>query len=1636
MSVLVYDCGSVANTITATLDTSTGAMIIRGTGDIDNYANEYSPWYSDRESITQVTVDKGITRIGTGTFYNCTNLEYISIPKTVTTIGSDVFNGCTSLESIKIPKSVTAIGNGAFADSGLTEIKFFGNPPEAGTDILDNVTATGYVPEGNTEWDSLAKAEVAGNGSTITWSEFDTKPNLIEYDELEYLWSKIKDYVDTHSSGLSGTVGSSTTPIYIDNGTPTACGNSLAVSITGNSATSTLSSSIDIVSDNLDSPIDNDTVVICYATAEIDTAQLQSTGIPDSNNNTGADNLILRRRISDYTNASMVYDSTLAKNVILLETNTGSAGTTSDNGLKANVPFYLDGTSISFYIKGIKSASSSTNIFQFNIGNGGYYMEVSLTTNGQIRVEIAGPSGYGSITSNYQFDENNWYYVVTATGNTDGTALYINGEFNVSDSNLISDANYVNSSSIQFGRIFQYVDLYYTDINIYSKFLTAGNVYTLYHGGSSFTANYDRPILISDLENITTLTNQISTPIFSNKFYANPKTGIFTAKEKLKSKKVEASVELISSYIRINTEHSATSEGILFEGASATYNWFMRGYYDWFGIYRNGYNTNASAYIHYDGSNWSIGGGSLYCSSGFVGNLTGNADTATSATSAATATDATNASNVLQKNATADYNRPLMLTGIKNNTTTTNDNREVCYSNNFYANPSTGVQTATGGFSSTGSYTTSLTTSTYLAGNKGTAIINSTASAGYTVLSRMKSTNGVFTQGVHNADYKFTYTADSIISAGTNSVSKTCLTMNENGTVTAPSGVVGVTGSLPSKCIFRINVTGMTATSAAVGTVVPNTGTGGLEFKVAGAAANLNSWTNGTSGGVGTGQHFLVPSGGNIRAESSGVTIGTAFTFCAETDTSTSYWANTPTIFEMSTASDGSNAANRVFIGFNTSRQIRLVICGSDGTSYECHSTLAVASGSSARFGVSVNGNSIIFVHNGVSETATLTNTRVSASMKYFSVGNFYHAPASRQMGHVAFPTLWNQALTANQMITLLESGVLYDNNAIIISSERITGTLSNDTTGNAATATKLGTATKGNTATPIYLSSGVPTACTKNILINNATKLTAAGWYRVLNLPACWLGIVTISKGYSGGEPRFITCYVDNNFTSGKPNVRFIATTNSGGNYLTKVRIVYKFNTTSYLEIYITPTTETWTMEAIPLSATYAASAVNFTAGEIPSGYTEYSFDVPDTAGLAPVAGVRTTGSATVPTYVDANGILQACTSISLNAATATTATNANKLKTTAKTGTWLAPIGTIYNDTSGANSDIYRTGVSADLIFQTQANSANTASSLLAWCVLRIGNSIANAENGTGRRGILRLFSNTTKKVDLMPPDSLSSDIDIRLPSSAGTLALVNANTTGSSGSCTGNAASATYATNIRVAKSSADSWYYLPFITGATANTNYQPKYHPGLRVDCLDGTTTGNGVSVIQLGTSTAFGTAGNAYGRIFFYKKATSTYKNPKRVFLTAPDVAAATDSDVTVTLPNATGTLALTSSCDQAIKTDLHDVDCLDILKTLTIKRFKYSQKKIDEKQWKKDNPDKPLSEMPEFKDNEHEPWYIHTMAQEFNEAFNVDDGNPDEIKPINEIGVCLRAIQELAKQVDKLENRLKIIEDKILTLT
>ena len=178
-----------------------GTLTISGTGEMYNFSfYSATPWYSQRESITNLVLEEGITTIGDHAFEYCKNITgSLSIPdsvveigefafrgssitgslvvgKNVTTIGQYAFSSCRGLSDIEIPSSVTAVGESAFSCSDWNSITFAGDVPELVGDGFEygyeesdpffEVSATAYYPCGNATWTA---EKMESYGGTITW---------------------------------------------------------------------------------------------------------------------------------------------------------------------------------------------------------------------------------------------------------------------------------------------------------------------------------------------------------------------------------------------------------------------------------------------------------------------------------------------------------------------------------------------------------------------------------------------------------------------------------------------------------------------------------------------------------------------------------------------------------------------------------------------------------------------------------------------------------------------------------------------------------------------------------------------------------------------------------------------------------------------------------------------------------------------------------------------------------------------------------------------------------------------------------------------------------------------------------------------------------------------------------------------------------------------------------------------------------------------------------------------------------------------------------------------------------------------------------------------------------------------------
>ena len=106
-------------------------LTISGTGEMKDFSNNNTPWYSYVKKIKKVVIGQGVMRIGDYAFFNCSSLASIELPSSVTSIGNYAFYECSSLASIELPSSVTSIGNHAF--SGCSSLSSVELPSSVGS---------------------------------------------------------------------------------------------------------------------------------------------------------------------------------------------------------------------------------------------------------------------------------------------------------------------------------------------------------------------------------------------------------------------------------------------------------------------------------------------------------------------------------------------------------------------------------------------------------------------------------------------------------------------------------------------------------------------------------------------------------------------------------------------------------------------------------------------------------------------------------------------------------------------------------------------------------------------------------------------------------------------------------------------------------------------------------------------------------------------------------------------------------------------------------------------------------------------------------------------------------------------------------------------------------------------------------------------------------------------------------------------------------------------------------------------------------------------------------------------------------------------------------------------------------------
>lgn len=107
-------------------DSNSKTLFIKGSGDMDDFADPYSsPWHIYILSVENVVIGEGITSIGNYAFAGAEKLNNADIADTVTKIGSYSFSSCSSLSSLELGNNVVSIADSSFAFDGVNEKENF-----------------------------------------------------------------------------------------------------------------------------------------------------------------------------------------------------------------------------------------------------------------------------------------------------------------------------------------------------------------------------------------------------------------------------------------------------------------------------------------------------------------------------------------------------------------------------------------------------------------------------------------------------------------------------------------------------------------------------------------------------------------------------------------------------------------------------------------------------------------------------------------------------------------------------------------------------------------------------------------------------------------------------------------------------------------------------------------------------------------------------------------------------------------------------------------------------------------------------------------------------------------------------------------------------------------------------------------------------------------------------------------------------------------------------------------------------------------------------------------------------------------------------------------------------------------------
>lgn len=158
------NCGANGSNVQWTLSSS-GNLTISGRGAMGDFTPILSldgsgglfthkiPWFDNKNMITSLTVNDGVTAISAYAFYGLNRLTKVTFTDGVSSIEDGAFYGCSNLLSFTISDNVTSIGKFAFGNCDrLTKMLIprnvinIGESAFRGCDVLQSVTILADTP--------------------------------------------------------------------------------------------------------------------------------------------------------------------------------------------------------------------------------------------------------------------------------------------------------------------------------------------------------------------------------------------------------------------------------------------------------------------------------------------------------------------------------------------------------------------------------------------------------------------------------------------------------------------------------------------------------------------------------------------------------------------------------------------------------------------------------------------------------------------------------------------------------------------------------------------------------------------------------------------------------------------------------------------------------------------------------------------------------------------------------------------------------------------------------------------------------------------------------------------------------------------------------------------------------------------------------------------------------------------------------------------------------------------------------------------------------------------------------------------------------------------------------------------------